>query len=118
MAANDTLNDIKSKGILWGFGVFALIVVVILIFLGAWWGSEPGQFNVQDEAVKRAEETHSTDSKGRRTTHHHYFSIFSLILPKSFPELEIKPELWQSGFYIYVMTIALHVRESLRLDQV
>lgn len=37
-------------------------------------------------------ETHSTDSKGRRTTHHHYFSIFTLILPKSFPELEIKPE--------------------------
>ena len=37
-------------------------------------------------------ETYSTDSKGRRTTQHHYFSIFTLILPRSFPELEIKPE--------------------------
>ncbi|MDD4905594.1 MAG: DUF2333 family protein, partial [Methylobacter tundripaludum] len=62
MAANDTLNDIKSKGILWGFGVFTLIVVIILIFLGAWWGREPDQFNVLDEAVKRAEETHATES--------------------------------------------------------
>jgi len=40
-------------------------------------------------------ETYSTDSKGRRRTQHHYFSIFTLILPKSFPELEIKPE----GFF-------------------
>ena len=62
MAANDTLNEIKSKGILWGFGVFTLVVLTVLIFLGAWWGSEPEQFNVQDEAVKRAEETHSTEN--------------------------------------------------------
>ena len=62
MAANETLNDLKSKGILWGFSVSALIVVVILIFLGAWWGSEPKQFNIMDEAVKRAEETHTTDN--------------------------------------------------------
>ena len=40
-------------------------------------------------------ETYSTDSKGRRTTHHHYYSVFTLILPASFPELEIKPE----GFF-------------------
>ncbi len=40
-------------------------------------------------------ETHSTDSKGRRKTHHHYYSIYSLILPKQFPEIEIKPE----GFF-------------------
>ena len=62
MASNETVQDLKSKGILWGFSVFSLIVVVILIILGAWWGSEPGQFNIQDEAVKRAEETHSTDN--------------------------------------------------------
>ena len=40
-------------------------------------------------------ETHSTDSKGRRQTHHHYFSFFILILPKSFPELTIS----QEGFF-------------------
>ena len=37
-------------------------------------------------------ETHSTDSKGRRQTHHHYFSFFVLILRRSFPELRITRE--------------------------
>ena len=37
-------------------------------------------------------ETHSTDSKGRQQTHHHYFSFFILILPMSFPELRITRE--------------------------
>ncbi len=40
-------------------------------------------------------ETYSTDSKGRRTTHHHYFSIFTLSLPGRFPELNIERE----GFF-------------------
>lgn len=40
-------------------------------------------------------ETHSSDSKGRRQTHHHYFSFFILHLPASFPELVIGPE----GFF-------------------
>ncbi|MBI5093427.1 MAG: hypothetical protein HZB26_13425 [Candidatus Hydrogenedentes bacterium] len=37
-------------------------------------------------------ETHSTDSKGRRTTTHHYFSFFVLEQPLPFPELRIYPE--------------------------
>ena len=37
-------------------------------------------------------ETHSTDSKGRRRTQHHYFSIFILLLRANFPELIIAPE--------------------------
>ncbi|NLH44321.1 MAG: hypothetical protein GX448_20980 [Planctomycetes bacterium] len=37
-------------------------------------------------------ETHSTDSKGRRQTHHHYFSCFILHMPASFPELVIAKE--------------------------
>lgn len=37
-------------------------------------------------------ETYSRDSKGRRTTHHHYFSIFTLSLPRAFPELNIERE--------------------------
>ena len=37
-------------------------------------------------------ETHSTDSKGRRHTAHHYLAIFILQLPASFPELLIAPE--------------------------
>lgn len=40
-------------------------------------------------------ETYSRDSKGRRTTHHHYFSIFTLSLPRAFPELNITRE----GFF-------------------
>lgn len=41
-------------------------------------------------------ETHSTDSKGRHQTHHHYFSFFVLLLPRSFPELRITREGWLS----------------------
>ncbi|MCA9415880.1 MAG: hypothetical protein KC917_06405 [Candidatus Omnitrophica bacterium] len=40
-------------------------------------------------------ETYSTDSKGRRQTHHHRFSYFILEMRKSFPELLIYPE----GFF-------------------
>jgi len=40
-------------------------------------------------------ETYSRDSKGRRTTNHHYFSIFTLSLPAAFPELNIERE----GFF-------------------
>jgi len=40
-------------------------------------------------------ETYSRDSKGRRSTHHHYFSIFTLGLSRHFPELNIEPE----GFF-------------------
>mgnify|MGYP001312360231 CR=1 FL=1 len=37
-------------------------------------------------------ETHSSNSKGHRQTHHHYFSCFLLHLPMSFPELVIAKE--------------------------
>ena len=40
-------------------------------------------------------ETHSTDSKGRRETHHFYLSFFLLLMPASFPELVIGRE----GFF-------------------
>jgi hypothetical protein len=43
-------------------------------------------------------ETHSTNSKGHRQTHHHYFSFFILHLPESFPELTIGAEGWGSKF--------------------
>jgi len=36
--------------------------------------------------------THSTDSKGRRKTHHHYLNYVILEQEKSFPELRIYPE--------------------------
>jgi len=38
-------------------------------------------------------ETHSTDSKGNRQTHHHYFTLFVIDLPFRFPtEIRIRPE--------------------------
>ncbi|MEN8253880.1 MAG: hypothetical protein ABFR33_00270 [Verrucomicrobiota bacterium] len=37
-------------------------------------------------------ETHSTDSKGHRRTHHHHFSFFILTLKRRFPELTIAKE--------------------------
>ncbi|MBC2602129.1 hypothetical protein [Puniceicoccus vermicola] len=37
-------------------------------------------------------ETHSTDSKGNRTTHHYHGSSFLLMLPGAFPELRIYRE--------------------------
>lgn len=40
-------------------------------------------------------ETYSRDNKGRRTTHHHYFSIFTLGLRANLPELNIERE----GFF-------------------
>jgi hypothetical protein len=64
MAASETLDDIKSKGILWGFGVLTIAVVVILFILGAWWGGEPSQFNILDEAHKRVEESKLEDEHG------------------------------------------------------
>lgn len=57
MASSDSLDDEKSRGILWGFGVLVLLSVLILLFLGAWWGSEPKQFSIQDEAKERAKLT-------------------------------------------------------------
>ena len=41
-------------------------------------------------------ETYSSDSKGRRQTHHHYLSVYALMLPRSFPELTICREGWLS----------------------
>ena len=40
-------------------------------------------------------ETYSQDSKGRRTTNHHHFSIFTMDLSQRFPELNIERE----GFF-------------------
>jgi len=37
-------------------------------------------------------ETHSTNSKGQRQTHHHYLSFFLLEQIRDFPELRIYPE--------------------------
>ena len=83
MAASETLDDVKSKGILWGFSVLTLAVLVVLIILGAWWGSEPGQFNIQDEALKRAKETNTSDIPVGYTYTSTLAHIAELLLHKS-----------------------------------
>jgi hypothetical protein len=61
MASSDLLEDEKSRGILWGFGVLVLLSLLILIFLGVWWGAEPQQFSIQDQAMERAKITKTTE---------------------------------------------------------
>lgn len=46
-------------------------------------------------------ETYSTDSKGNRTTEHHWFSFFILTLPIVFPELTIRRE----GFFTKIAEV-------------
>lgn len=63
-------------------------------------GSNPYAFNIlagdfEGHPVKVFDfhyETHSTDSKGRRQTHHHYFSFFLLEHEADFPELRVYAE--------------------------
>ncbi|NOT83291.1 MAG: DUF2333 family protein [Methylococcaceae bacterium] len=57
MATSDLSEDSKSKGIIWGFGLFIAIVLLVLVILGGWWGSEPNTFNVEEEALTRAKLT-------------------------------------------------------------
>ena len=46
-------------------------------------------------------ETYSTDSKGNRTTQHHWFSFFILTLPAMFPELTVRRE----GFFTKIAEV-------------
>ncbi len=61
MASSDSLEDIKSKGILWSFGILVLITLLVLAFLTEWWSIEPKQFSIQEEAMERAKLTKTTD---------------------------------------------------------
>jgi hypothetical protein len=45
-------EDARSKGILWFFGTLVSVSVIVLFLLGAWWGLEPGEFEVKKEAAK------------------------------------------------------------------
>ena len=49
-------EDTKSRGILWGFGSFFGITLIVMLVLGEWWSQEPEQFNVQEAAIERMQE--------------------------------------------------------------
>ncbi len=55
------------------------------VLQGVWQGREAAAFTYHYE-------THSTDSKGRRQTHHHHFGVVLIELECEFPELRIHPE--------------------------
>ena len=57
MSENTVEDDAKSKGILWFFGALIGLSVLVLFFLGAWWGSEPDVFDIREEAKIRLEKT-------------------------------------------------------------
>jgi hypothetical protein len=65
MSASESLQDAKSKGILWSFGIFMGVVVFVLVVLGGWWGMEPGLFNVEEEAIKRYTDEAVTDGDNK-----------------------------------------------------
>ncbi len=54
-------DEARSKGILWTFGSFIVIVLLVLIILAEWWSREPDLFNVQEEAIERSQVTHTDD---------------------------------------------------------
>ncbi len=54
MALED-YEDTQSKSMLQGVAVFIMIIMIVMVVLGALWGREPGQFNIQDEAEHRAQ---------------------------------------------------------------
>ncbi|WP_394753480.1 DUF2333 family protein [Crenothrix sp.] len=83
MADSDTQHDEKSKGILWGFGVLGLVTTIVLIILGAWWGAEPEQFNINDEATKRMKETNTTEAPLGYTYTNTLAHISEVLLHKS-----------------------------------
>jgi len=59
-------------------------------------------------------ETHSTDSKGRRQTEHHWFSFFILTLSAVFPDLTIRRE----NFLMKIAeALALRADTQKRLEQ-
>jgi hypothetical protein len=52
---------------------------------GQWQGSDAIGFSFHWE-------THSTDSKGNRQTHHHWVGVVAMQIEKRFPELKLSPE--------------------------
>ena len=61
MSASDSPQSDHYKGLMWALGVVGAVALVVMIILGAWWGSEPGPFNVYDEAVKRTQQTKTSE---------------------------------------------------------
>lgn len=56
MSASDPTYHASSKGLLWGLGVFTLMVIFGLIALGSYWSIEADTFDVKKEALKRINE--------------------------------------------------------------
>jgi hypothetical protein len=61
MASSDSDLDVKSRGILWTFGILVLFTLLVLVVLGEWWSMEPKQFSIQEAAMERAKLTKTSE---------------------------------------------------------
>ncbi len=64
MATIEKISHIKSKGTGWILGALTLIVVIVMLALGQWWGREPVQFNILESAISQAELTAESHTEG------------------------------------------------------
>jgi hypothetical protein len=54
MAASEKITGIKSRGTAWILSVLTLTSLFVLFVLSQWWGREPVQFNILEEAILQA----------------------------------------------------------------
>ena len=54
MAASEKITGIKSRGTAWILSVLTLTSLFVLFVLSQWWGREPAQFNILEEAILQA----------------------------------------------------------------
>lgn len=57
MSESGTAYTLQQRGFLWGVGVFTLAIGIALWVVGWYWSLEPDEFNVQKEALSRAQKT-------------------------------------------------------------
>jgi len=50
-------STFQSKGLMWGLGVVALAITVVLTAIGMYWSDEPDLFDVKQQAFNRAKKT-------------------------------------------------------------
>jgi hypothetical protein len=61
MTESTATEDARSKGILWFFSIIIIVTLLVLVGLGAWWGSEPPTFDVREEAALYMKEKQDDD---------------------------------------------------------
>lgn len=88
MAASEKITDIKSRGTAWILSVLTLTSLFVLFVLAQWWGREPAQFNILEEAILQANpqafQEHASAEGGEEETAPSYEAL-SADLPWGIP---------------------------------